>query len=117
METRNTRQATATGILDLSRVDDPAALAFAFRVLIESPSTQQARGRRDGFDDALREPFLGSGFSAVHRVLFALADEYPNVWVEGRGDYGLRVAHPNHPGGVSLATSRGVDQLEIGRPR
>ena len=103
--------------LDLTRVQDPAALADAFRVLIESDAVRGARGRHDTFDDASRERFLTAAAASLHQALFTLAVEYPNVWIEGSVDYGLRVAHPEHRGGVSLVTSRGVDRLEVGRPR
>ena len=104
-------------ILALASVQDPAALVGAFRALIESERVAGATGRADALDDASRARFRGAAAAPVHEALFALAGQSPNVWVQGRADYGLRVAHPNHPGGVSLATSRGVDHLEIGRPR
>ena len=104
-------------VLDLDQVQGPAAFASAFRVLIESDAVRSAKGRPNTFDDASRERFLTAGTASVHRAIFALAAEYPNVWIEGRVDYGLRVAHPDHRGGVSLVTSRGVERFEVGRPR
>ena len=103
--------------LDLARVQDPAAFASTFRVLIESDAARGARGGRDTFDDASRERFLTAAAASVHQAIFALAVEYPSVWIEGTVDYGLRVAHPEHRSGVSLVTSRGVDRVEVGRPR
>jgi hypothetical protein len=104
-------------LLDLGRVPDPAALAAAFRVLIESQTAEPVGARKERFGAANRAPFLNGPRAGVHAALLALADEYPHVWLEGMSNYGLRVAHPNHPGGVSVATSRGVNHLEIGRPR
>ena len=103
--------------LDLALVQDPASFTSAFRVLIESRAVRGAKGKRDAFDDALRERFLSASTADVHEGIFALAAEHENAWVEGKADYGLRVAHPAHSSGVSLLTSRGVDRVEIGRPR
>ncbi len=104
-------------VLDLTRVQDPDRFANAFRVLIESKAVGGARGKKDAFDDALREPFLAAPTASVHRAIFGLAAEHGNAWIEGKADYGLRVAHPDYGSGVSLLTSRGVDRVEIGRPR
>ena len=107
----------ADGIIDLSRVTDPAALADAFRILIETPSASKQSTRSDRFAAELRNAFLTSDQAAVHSGLFALAEQYPWVWLEGRQDYGLRVAHPDHSGGVSICTSDGTDRLRVGQPR
>ena len=104
-------------MLDLAGVHDPAAFAGAFRVLIKSDAVAATQRRADAFDGASRERFLASATAAVHQAIFELAAEFPNVWIEGKVDYGLRVAHPDHGTGVSLLTSRGVDRVEIGRPR
>ena len=103
--------------LDVSRVQDPAAFAAIFRILIESEPVSGASGKPDAFDEVSRKPFLEGAAGAVHGALFDLAAENSSVWLEGKVNYGLRVAHPNHAGGVSLATSRGPDRLEIGQPR
>ena len=114
-------EATVGGLdgymLDLAGVQDPAAFADAFRVLIESDEVAAATGRANAFEDASRGRFLAAGTARVHDAIFELAAVHENVWVEGKVDYGLRVAHPNHPGGVSLLRTRGVDRVEIGRPR
>ena len=86
-------------------------------MLVESKAVRGAEGKRDAFDDALRERFLAATTASVHRAIFGLATEHENVWIEGKLDYGLRVAHPAHRNGVSLLTSRGVDRVEVGRPR
>ena len=104
-------------VLDLARVQDPTSFTSAFRVLIESAAVRDAKGKRERFEDSFRRKFLESGAASVHEAIFKLAAEYESVWLEGRGDYGLRVAHPAHGSGVSLLTSRGVDRVEIGRPR
>lgn len=104
-------------VLNLAHVQDPAALTSAFRVLIESKAIRGTRGKQDSFDDTLRERFLAASTAEVHEATFGLAGEYESVWLEGKADYGLRVAHPDYRGGVSLLTSRGVNRLEIGRPR
>lgn len=104
--------------LPLARVEDAVAFADAFRVLIEADAVKGARERPSSFESSLQRPFLEGPHAEVHRALFRLADDYPNVWLQGRGNYGLRVAHPEHrSSGVSLLTSRGVDQVEIGKPR
>ena len=104
-------------VLDLARVQDPASFTSALRVVIESKAVRGAKGKRDAFDDALRERFLAEPTASVHEAIFKLAAEHENVWIEGKLDYGLRVAHPAHGSGVSLLTSRGVDRVEIGQPR
>ena len=104
-------------LLDLARVRDPGAFASAFRVLIESDTVSGAKGRPDTFAAASRERFLAAANASAHQAIFALAEEYPNVWIAGKVDYGLRVAHQDHGSGVSLLTSRGVSRVEIGRPR
>ena len=105
------------GVIDLSRVIDPGALADAFRILIESRSSREDRPRRDDFDRSLRDAFLTSDAGAIHAGLFALAEQYPRVWVKGRKNYGLRVAHPDHRSGVSICTSDGAMKLRVGQPR
>jgi hypothetical protein len=76
-------------VLDIGRVPDPAAFAAAFRTLIESEGVTGARGMHDAFDTASRAPFLKGPAAAVHSALFALAAEYPNVWLQGKINYGV----------------------------
>lgn len=104
-------------VLDLTRVHDPMSFAGAFRVLIESEAVRSAMGKRDSFGATSRERFLKAPTAQVHQAIFGLAAEYENVWLQGKADYGLRVAHPDYRSGVSLLTSRGLDRVEIGRPR
>ena len=105
------------GAIDLNRVIDPAALADAFRILIESRSSREDRPRTGNFDRDLRGAFLASDAGAIHEGLFALAEQYPSVWLQGRKNYGLRVAHPDHRSGVSICTSDGPLKLRVGQPR
>ena len=43
---------------------------------------------------------------------------FPNVWIKGEGNYGVRVAHKKHKtSGVSLVTSVGPGMLKIDEPR
>ena len=109
--------AVSDGAIDLDRVTDPAALADAFRILIESPSARKDRPRATRFDGGPRDVLLASGHGAIHAELFALSDQYPWVWVQGRQNYGLRVAHLDHGSGVSICTSDGPAKLRVGQRR
>ena len=104
-------------IIDLGQVANPEALADAFRVLILSPAARTDRERPNRFDPRLRDAFLDSDEGHVHAAIFALAEKYPWTWLRGRKNYGLRVDHPGHGGGVSICTSDGPSRLRIGRAR
>ena len=110
-----TRGSVVSFVLD--EVSDPTALVNAFRILIESPFAGRHRALSNRFDTGLRNVYYDSDFSTIHSGLFALADEYPWVWLQGIGNYGLRVAHPRSAGGVSICTSNGTDKLRIGQLR
>lgn len=97
---------------------DGRDLTRALAILIEDDeNVAPHRVVEDRFDDALRTQFLKSPNSEVHKAVFALAREHRHVWVQGTGNYGLRVAHKRTSGGVSLVTSQGVDRLKIGGRR
>ncbi|MEZ4503011.1 MAG: DUF6508 domain-containing protein [Dehalococcoidia bacterium] len=104
-------------MLDLSSVSDPDGLVASLRILIEASPPAGGGPRSDDFSETSRRPFLESTAGPLHRAIFALATEYSTVWIQGKVDYGLRVAHPRYPSGISLARSRGTKYLEIGRPR
>ncbi|MDZ7727355.1 MAG: hypothetical protein U5Q44_03705 [Dehalococcoidia bacterium] len=88
-----------------------------FEVLIQSPEVDVWARRADDYPEEERTRMLASNCGPVHRELMRLSDAYPFVWIRGRRDYGIRVAHPRYPGGVSLATSDGETKLMVGRKR
>ena len=88
-------------------------LAQAFQILItDGDKVSRNANRADRFSADLRRPFLDSPRGKVHEALFALSN-HNHVWVQGEGDYGIRVAHTEHTSGVSLVRSRGPERLEI----
>ena len=88
-------------------------LARAFQILItDGNKVSRNANRADRFSADLRRPFLDSPRGKVHEALFALSN-HSHVWVQGEGDYGIRVAHIEHTSGVSLVRSRGPERLEI----
>jgi len=90
---------TFDSILDIERF--VAALKF----LIESREARSDLPRKNEMDDDLKARFSRTNHRPKHDALFALADEYPGVWLgSGKSSYGLRVAHQASPGGVSLCT-------------
>lgn len=88
-------------------------LAQAFQILItDGDKVSRDANRADRFSADLFGSFLDSPRGEVHEALFALSN-HSYVWVQGEGDYGIRVAHIEHTSGVSLVRSRGLDRLEI----
>ena len=68
--------------------------------------------KEDAFKN--RHEYLQSSFSEVHEALFRLADRYDYVWLEGKGDYAVRIAHDDHrSSGVSLIRSVGPCRLLV----
>lgn len=67
--------------------------------------------RKDAFE--YRHEYLKSSLGLVHAALFLLADKNPNMWLEGKKDYGVRVAHDKYENGVSLIRSVGHCALRI----
>ena len=81
----------------------PRTLARAYEILIEDGDGVSRGNRSDRFAHALRERFLQAPRGDIHSELFGLAARFPNVWIQGESNYGVRVAHEGHPSGVSLA--------------
>ena len=105
-------------IVELTADIDTLRFVNAFRILIESPLLDKAANKADDYPPAERASFRDSEYGEVHDGLFRLAEEYPHVWVSGKRDYGLRVAHPRHrSSGVSLARSKGSVRFQIGQSR
>lgn len=98
--------------------DECFRLVAAFEVLIKDTEFVAVQAKRqDRVSEGLRERFRGSEYGSIHRALFDLARRYDYVWVAGERDYGLRVAHKDHPGGVSLVRSKCERYLQVGQPR
>ena len=105
-------------VIDLAQFQGtPQSLAQALAILIEDGIGVSQSDRADHFPEALRERFERSRWGDFHAELFGLSAEFPNVWIQGERDYGVRVAHERHRSGVSLVTTSGPDNLRIGRPR
>ena len=96
---------------------DPESLTRVFHILIEEGEGVSRSNRSDRFPEELRERFLESRWYAFHEALFELSKRFPNVWIDGKKDYGVRVTHERHPGGVSLVTTVGPRVVKIGKPR
>ena len=96
---------------------DPESLTRVFHILVEQGEGISRGKRRDQFPDKLRERFLDSRWYAFHEAIFDLSRQYSNVWIDGKKDYGVRVTHKRHSGGVSLVTTDGPHILKIGKPR
>jgi len=90
-------------IYDLANVEDPAAFASVFRILIDSDAVTQGNKKTDRFDVKVRQRYLDGPQADVHREIFALAKRYNSVWLDGLGSYGLRVTLRKKPS-FSLAT-------------
>ena len=75
--------------------------------------------KRDKFPEDSRKQFIDSDsrYREVHAALFNLSERFSHVWIEGRNNYGVRVAHKEHPGGVSLITALGRDRFNMGKPK
>ncbi len=85
-------------------------LAQSFEILIMEGATD--RKKKNKFSEEKRGRFLGSRHRGVHEALLALANRHSHVWVQGRGDYGVRVRSKHYPS-VSLVTSNGPRRLKI----
>ena len=111
---------TARGTrIDLGKSNvTPEKLVKALETLItsEDPVNWQS-SRDDDFSEKPREKFLDSEFGHYHEAIFSLPTRFQHVWLQGKRDYGLRVAQGRHSGGVSLINSHSPQFLDIGRPR
>jgi hypothetical protein len=111
--------------LDLSELgrDLPSfarELARAFEILIDSDKGSRNAVKHDKFSEELRQPFLQSQYREVHATLFGLSQLFSFAWVEGKRDYGVRVAHKEkRSSGVSLLTSyhQHPDRIVFGQRR
>ena len=94
---------------------DPGALQSflkALTTLIEDEQrVDRRKSRQDRFVADRIAKLINSEYGRVHGEIFKLSSEYCHVWIEGKNDYGLRVAHNNHPRGVSILTSSAKDNL------
>lgn len=112
--------ATDAGItINLKTVEpDPASLVRALEFLVVDEENVSAGSvKHDEFREESRQRFLDSKFRNIHRAIFDLPARHGHVWLAGKRDYGLRVAHCRHSGGVSLLRSKGEQRLLIGQPR
>ena len=105
--------------IDLRRFDaDASSLVRAFEILIVDGEGIDHHGKKsDRFTDNQRQPFTMSRHYQFHDALFGLSRRFDNVWVQGKQDYAIRVAHKRYGSGVSLVRSKGEESLETGRPR
>ena len=104
--------------IDLNRCQAPQfaeQLANALEILIcdgQKVSREPYKPKHDGFDH--RPTYSASPFGGIHTALFNLAVTYEYVWVEGKENYALRVAHEDHrSSGVSLIRSVGPSALRV----
>lgn len=98
--------------------DGPQSLSEALTKVLETLinvgegiSHNPRTPREDAFKN--RHEYLQSSFRDVHGALFRLADRYGYVWLDGKIDYAVRVAHDDYPSGISLIRSVGVNALRI----
>ena len=97
---------------------DPASLSQALESLImDEESVDEGAKKNDEFSEELQQRFLDSKHCNIHRAIFGLCTKHQHVWLSGKKDYGLRVAHRRHGGGVSLLRSKGEQCLLLGQPR
>jgi hypothetical protein len=102
-----------TGDIRLDSVRNPIDLINATELLIQSPRLSKHLSRLNRYSQDAMYWFLGSPYASIHKEIFGLADRYAWVWLQGKRDYGLRVAHPDHSSGVSLFRSKGDDLLQV----
>ena len=96
--------------LELSRA---YMLVSAVELLIRNGEGVIRKPTTDNYPDEERERFLRSSTGMFHQALFELADRFDNVWVEGKQNYGIRVAHEGPSSGVSLVTSKDTETINI----
>lgn len=102
------------GLAKFDRIPDFAdRLVQSLHILITDDEVSRDASKDDEFRDDLKRPFLDSPYRKVHEALFALSERHSHVWVKGKMNYGVRVAHGKFPSGVSLITSADVDFLKI----
>ena len=102
----------------LGETFEPADLARALTFLIKDDEfVAYDKSRNDKFGEDLRREFRDSKHSRFHEAIFDLARRFRHVWLQGKQNYGLRVAHKHYLNGVSLVTSRDKSRLTMGRRR
>lgn len=104
----------------LSEVKDIPAFVATFEALISrGEGVLQERSQRkkaDKFSNMCK--FTKSDFGEIHEALFSLSRRFDWVWIEGKENYGIRVAHSAHrSSGVSIARSLDPRHLLVGQPR
>ena len=109
-------------VIDLDEIEDipsfAGVLVCALEDLIEENDRIRHDARKeDSFEEKLRKQFLDSPYREVHAALFRLSEKCGAVWIQGEKDYGVRVAHKDHPSGVSLVRSHGPGRLQTGQDR
>ena len=103
--------------IDLANPDlDAGLLARAFEILIRDGNRVANSKKSDTFEGD-QQRFTASKHGEFHAALFGLSRRFDNVWVYGKRDYSIRVAHQGRGDGVSLVRSKGPNILETGRPR
>ncbi|MYB48070.1 MAG: hypothetical protein F4X72_02140 [Dehalococcoidia bacterium] len=90
-------------------------LVKALEILVcdgDGVSREPKSTKRNAFDNP--GGFKSFPYSKVHSALFDLADRYDCLWLEGKQDYAVRVAHDRYKSsGVSLIRSVGTSALLI----
>ena len=111
---------TDVGVLiDLEKHEhDTASIVRALEFLImDDVNVSRGAVRHNVFLEDVRQRFLNSKHHEFHQALFDLSARHKYVWLAGKEDYGLRVAHKRHSSGVSLVRSKGTQYLLVGQPR
>ena len=93
------------------------SFADAFEILLDAPNVSRHLDREDKFPNDLRKRFLDSLDYQIHEAIFDLSKRFNFVWIQGESNYGVRTAHRNHSGGVSLLTCYWPNRLVVGQPR
>jgi len=84
---------------------EATAVVDALRALLDSEEADRHRRKKDALGRAsLRDEFVRGAHGAFFAALFTEVDARPYAWLQGSSDLGVRVAHRNHPGGVSVCT-------------
>ena len=102
--------------VSLAEVKDVCAFMGAFEELMRNgEGIRRQRQRTDEFPG--QDVFVNAPAGKVHEALFDLARQFEFVWIQGKENYGVRVVHDAHAGGVSLVRSLDKEHLLIGEPR
>ncbi|WP_297085789.1 PD-(D/E)XK nuclease family protein [uncultured Draconibacterium sp.] len=80
-------------------------LLSLFSILIESDNLKKTVKRQDRVEKALILSYENSSHGDFFISFFDLIHSYKYLWIEGKGNLGIRAAHESHPSsGVSLFT-------------